>query len=417
MFDHTLKSLFAFPGKTDGNVAMTFGLMALPFLATIGAAIDIGQAISTQRKLQALVDTAAIAGARLPATSNQNRIAAATHIFEKNLDDSGLIGVTKTVSGSNAEVTVEAALQLPTAIMKLFGHDYFNLKSRAAARAQVDNGGIACLLALNETIADGLHMQGINKTSSDKCWAWVNSNNPTSINAAGAAIGTAQGFCTYGGVVGDEHFSPTPFRGCSRMEDPFAEKFRTYSPPVGDCVATNLQLKSGDHVLQPGIYCGNTTLKPHANVQLMPGTYVFQDGTLEIQAQSSVTGEEATLYFRGSDTALHLRGGGSLDLRAPTSGSLAGFAIVDRRIYSEPIHETVIQGGGRIKIEGIAYTPQWRMNISGNGAMNDESLCFAMIADHFYLEGNGQLHIRSDCEEAGLPQLMPKIKTGPLLLQ
>jgi len=264
-----------------------------------------------------------------------------------------------------------------------------------------------------------LHLQGINKSSSENCWAWVNSSSPTSINASGSALGTAQGFCTHGGIVGADHFSPRPYGECDRLEDPFREKFLTYNPPSGECTFTDLELKSGVHTLSPGIYCGNTVLKPNAYVTLQPGTYVFRNGYLEVQGQSSLTARDTTLFFSGYDTRLVVRGGGNIDLRAPETGQLAGFAIVDRKTdwSNSNIYETIIQGGGRIKMEGIVYAPQWRVNISGNGGMNEESSCFAMIADHFYLEGNGRLNVRSSCEEAGLPQLMPKIKSGPQLLQ
>ena len=40
-----------------------------------------------------------------------------------------------------------------------------------------------------------------------------------------------------------------------------------------------------------------------------------------------------------------------------------------------------------------------------------------MVADSFYMEGNGKLYVRSNAEAAGLPNIMPKIPTGPLLLR
>lgn len=215
--NRAIKLLFAFKNENKGNVAMLFGLFILPMFATIGMAIDYGQAITAHQKLQTLVDKAAIAGARLPATNSANRIKAAKDFFADNLIHSGLDGVTSEIEGNNAQVSVSAAYRKPTAIMKLFGHTHFDLSANALARAQVDNGGVACLLALNETTSNGLHMQGINKTSSDNCWAWVNSDNPTSINASGAALGTAQGFCTHGGVVGADHFSPRPYSECDRL--------------------------------------------------------------------------------------------------------------------------------------------------------------------------------------------------------
>ena len=38
-------------------------------------------------------------------------------------------------------------------------------------------------------------------------------------------------------------------------------------------------------------------------------------------------------------------------------------------------------------------------------------------ADTFYMEGNAKFHIKSDAAAAGLPDLMPKIKNGPVILE
>ena len=59
--------------KRGGNVAMLFGLMLIPVLAVTGGAVDYGRAVAAKSRLQGIVDAAANAGARLPATANQNR--------------------------------------------------------------------------------------------------------------------------------------------------------------------------------------------------------------------------------------------------------------------------------------------------------------------------------------------------------
>ena len=41
----------------------------------------------------------------------------------------------------------------------------------------------------------------------------------------------------------------------------------------------------------------------------------------------------------------------------------------------------------------------------------------AMVADHFYMEGNGKMYLRSNPTESRQPDILPKIPTGPLLLQ
>ena len=114
---------------------------------------------------------------------------------------------------------------------------------------------------------------------------------------------------------------------------------------------------------------------------------------------------------------MDVRGGGEVDLKAPAKGELAGFVLVDRKWPGSTINESEFQGGGRIKLEGVAYVPQWRVNISGNGEMNNESRYLAFVADHFYMEGNGKFYINADAAGAELPDLMPRIKNGPLLLE
>src|SRR5262249_21154779 len=156
-------------------------------------------------------------------------------------------------------------------------------------------------LALNPTTSDGLHLQGINKFSEQNCWAWVNSTSSTAINAVGAATGSAQGFCSAGGVLGAEHFTPAPFTGCDPLEDPFAGM---RAPTAGSCAQSNLVLKNGSYTLNPGTYCGGITLKPQASVTFNPGVYIIKDGVFEVQGQASASGSGVVFVFAGSGSQL-----------------------------------------------------------------------------------------------------------------
>lgn len=400
-----------------GNVGPIFALMVFPMVAMIGAAIDFSRALTAQVSLQQATDAAVVAGARIPATANQNRTAAAESMFNVAVQERGLANVTKTVQATNAKVNVNATYNHPTVTLSAFGINNIKVEARSSGQSQIENGGVACMLSLNPTTSDGLHLQGINKTSAKNCWTWINSTSATSINAVGASAGTAQGFCTAGGVTGAEHFTPAPFTGCEAMEDPFYSKFAS-SYPDDNCTTGGVSFNNGTHAMLPGVYCGNVILKPQANVTMAPGTYVIVGGYLEVQAGSSLTGNGVTIFFRGSNTRMSVKGGGNVDLKAPAIGPWAGFVLVDRRLSSfGEIRETEINGGGTVKIEGVAYVPQWRFNVGGNGDMNQTSKYFAIVADHFYMEGNGKLFINSDAVAAGLPDLMPKIKSGPTLLE
>ncbi len=405
-----------FSRNEKGSVTLPFAAIFVPLIAFSGIAVDYSQALAVRKELQSIADSTVIAGARLPATSKEHRLEDAQHMLNAALANANLKDATARIEANNANVQIEINYTYKTNLMGILGVEKMDLSVVSGAQSQVENGGVACLLALNETTPDGLHLQGINKVSSRNCWSWINSNSPTAINAVGASMGTGQGFCSHGGATGADHFSPQPFTECEKLDDPFKDRFG-YDPASGaECQHTNMVLKSGTYELTPGVYCGNTVLKPQANVTMRHGLYIFKGGYLEVQGQASLKGDGVTLYFNGNKSQFIVRGGGSAELKAPREGEYAGFVLVEPNPVSDDVRETIIQGGGRLKIEGVLYAPKWRINISGNGDMNQEAKYFAMIADHFYMEGNGRLYIQSDANGADLPDLMPRIKSGPRLL-
>jgi hypothetical protein len=235
--------------------------MMMPFVAMMGAAVDYGRAVHAQSEIQSVIDGAAIAGARLPATDSANRQWAAEKFFAAGLALTNLTGVEAEIISSNAEVKVDAWYAQPTVVLSLLGIEEIGIEVESTARAQVDNGGVACLLALSPDSSDGLHLQGINQAAAENCWVWVNSIHASSINAVGASQATAQGFCTAGAATGTEHFAPSPFTACAAMADPFEERFASQHPAADACTRNNVQLKSRTYTLSPGVYCGNTVLK------------------------------------------------------------------------------------------------------------------------------------------------------------
>ncbi|MBU2582008.1 MAG: pilus assembly protein [Alphaproteobacteria bacterium] len=405
-----------FRRKEDGQIAIAFALALVPMLSVVGAAIDIGQAFTYKKQLQELTDAASVAGARLPATSNDNRMNAIVTNFNQNASAKNLVDLLPEFKANNAEVSVKATATSPTSILKLIGVEGIPVEAQTRARSQVQNGGVICLLALDADAEEGLHLQGINKMSQQDCWAWVNATSDTAINAVGASTGKAQGFCVAGGVIGADHFAPPPFRGCDPYADPFAGKFTGAAAPfVGECTESNLKVKNTYKVLWPGTYCGGINIGVHAEVLFMPGTYVFKDGPLDMDAQSSALGVGVTMYFTGSNTGIDIKSGSNLVLRAPTSGSLESFVFIQDPA-SNPGAVVSIQGGGHVKLEGVLYAPTWNVSIGGNGEVNQEAKFWTMVAASFHMEGNGQLYINSDAEAIGMKNVMPKIPTGPLIM-
>src|SRR3954451_7141871 len=93
---------------------------------------------------------------------------------------------------------------------------------------------------------------------------------------------------------------------------------------------------------------------------------------LQVQAQASVKGTGVTFYLSGSNAALDLRGGGSIDIAAPISGTYGGIAIMQDP-NSAPGATSVITGGGSVRFVGILYLPTQVVSLQGNGQIGNAS--------------------------------------------
>ena len=405
-----------FNEQIDGNVGIFFALALIPMLSIIGASIDLGQAYTYKKQLQELTDAASVAGARLPATSNDNRMNAIVTNFEHNAATKNLINLKPEYTANNAEVGVKATATSPTTILKLLGVDGIPVEAKTRARSQVQNGGVICLLALDENAPEGLHLQGINKMSQQDCWAWVNSKADTAINAVGASTGKAQGFCVAGGVLGADHFAPPPFRGCDPYADPFKDKFASNSPYVGDCTKTNLRIKNTYAVLTPGTYCGGINIGVHAQVLFMPGTYVIKNGMLDMDAQSSAVRHRCDLLLhRHQHRHRHQE---RLRLGSPCTDQR-----FLRKLRVHPGQD--IQPGRRRSIFRAAVTSNSKASFMHRPGKSRSAATAKSTRKpssgpwspaSFHMEGNGQLYINSDAEAIGMKNVMPKIPTGPLIM-
>ena len=68
----------------NGNVAITFGLAAVPLFGALGAALDYSRISGSQSTLQSAMDASVLAGL---AAASGNEIATATRIFNANFND------------------------------------------------------------------------------------------------------------------------------------------------------------------------------------------------------------------------------------------------------------------------------------------------------------------------------------------
>ena len=395
-----------------GVVAIIFGLSLLPAVFATGMAMDYGMAMRAKTSLQAATDAAALAGATLLGASTDARTTLATNVFNSNLPSFMNGKATATVQSTLDNVAVAGHFTLDTSFMRLAGVNNFDLAANANVLIDtaVTDGSI-CLLALDSSpYVSGIALGG-NSTIADKnCWAWSNSTSNQSLNAWGSSDATAAGFCTAGGVYGSSRFTPAPLTSCAQRPDPFVT---LAMPAIGGCEYNSKQYNNGTWTVSPNasgvtVFCNGLDLKPQADVTFPAGIYVIKNGKFSIQAQSTARGTGVMFVFSGVEAYLEVKGGGNADLKAPVTGTYAGFLMIDNR-NDTPEIATNVTGGGSITLEGIVYQPSRALTIGGNGQINQNSKYFAMVAKNYSLGGTGDLYMKTDYAAAGFPDLLPKV--------
>jgi len=176
-----------------GTVAVLFGLALIPVALAAGISIDYARALTARHQLQNAADAAAIAGARIPATANQNRANAARIAFEANLAQTPLTGV---VPGDRKPRTRQSSsrfLSAPTNFTASRDRiDRLTVSTPSKLADRERRRGLPPRLKL--TTRTGLHLQGINKQTARERLGVGEFKQFAAINAVGASAGKAQGF-------------------------------------------------------------------------------------------------------------------------------------------------------------------------------------------------------------------------------
>ena len=120
-----------------GTTAVIFALTLVAVMMGVGAAVDYSRAAKARAHLQALVDAAALAGARLAnATESQRQVAAMAYFGSANSGDP-----TASVAVANGTVTVNAQSALAASLLGVVGIDQIPIAAQATAAMQATTAG------------------------------------------------------------------------------------------------------------------------------------------------------------------------------------------------------------------------------------------------------------------------------------
>lgn len=423
-----------FTSDNAGNLSIFMALSAIPFLAAVGIAIDYSRGVSAQQGLQQIADAAALAAAAGDNQTVQQRRDTALQYVAANEDVlSGVeikdrtvnIGpntvdviLTANIEGTISKVIAKNTTQgsAETAGNETYDGDY---DVGAASKAAFGADSYMCLEALHTTAKNSIYFYGNVEFLASDCAVHTNSNHTQAMYTQGNAYAEASGFCAVGGWVGSG-YSETPTGGCPVRPDPYTTYVTAADAAMASATTrSNSKLTFKNNApagatLQPGIYNGGISIETSGKVTLMPGTYYIRNGGFSMSSSSELYGYGVTIYLVGNGptqggsknpSVLTIGSQSIVDLKAPTSGSLASIILMQSPTSNanDVAGISTITSGGDVNIEGGVYFPQQTFSIHANGDMNVDSDYFPIISKKFEMGGTATLFVDMDWEAAGFP--------------
>ncbi len=395
----------------NGGVAIMAALL-MPVLALgMGLGAETGYQYMTQRNLQYATDLAAHAGGvRLRAGDGKAAIdAAALHVATVAgfvIDDGTFILNTPPATGPNTgnPRSVEVLLTKTQArfFSALIDSEPVLIGARAVANVTA-SGSTACVLALSPTIARAITVSGSTDVSLEGCDVASNSNAADAFWMANSMARLAVG-CVHavGGAQTNSSLQlldcPTPNEYAPVVRDPYADLAEP-STNVPCETDKDVSVFEPSYAHPSGVpamrICGGLDIK--TKVTFKPGLYIIDGGDLTLNAngtvssdEAGITAEGATFYLTGS-AKLKFTGNGSLNMQAPITGPYSGILFFASRSQTGLTHE--IRGNSGSTTQGALYAPTSAISFSGNSTTTNG--CTQIIGLTVEFTGNSAL--RSSC--------------------
>ncbi len=143
----------SFASAKGGNVAMMFGLLAIPIVGLVGSAVDYSRANSAKAAMQSAADATALMLSKQAANLTTSEIASkATSYFNAlfNRTDVNNVSITPTYTTTGgSQVVITATGAMPTTILKAIGFANFNID--VASTVKWGNTRLRVALVLDNT--------------------------------------------------------------------------------------------------------------------------------------------------------------------------------------------------------------------------------------------------------------------------
>jgi Flp pilus assembly protein TadG len=409
----------------------SFVITALSFPVILGFAglgLDATMWYMGKRQNQTIADSAAVAG-RIALSRDASlsqgdleivvRGAAADNGFVHG--SHGAVTVNNPpAAGPNAGdanfIEVVIAQQAQTYFSGMMLNESFMVRTRAVTG--ISTFGSHCVVALDPTADGAITVTGTADLTSD-CGMASNSSSDQAILVTGSASLTAQPLQSHGDIYKSStatvSYDAPPQPLSERVEDPYAGVLPGLQADPSCVGASAAVFGKKDSPLAPGRFCGGLSIEGggSASFELLPGTYILDNGDLTVSGSLNVIGEGVTFIITAMDVAdlgvVEFTGTGSIDLRAPadaSEGEYPGMLVIQDPYvpgahgYS-PMPLSRMSGGADMSLDGAIYLPDQEINYTG-GSSGGVS-CTLIVARKVTFDGSVFLdNDATACAEAGV---------------
>ena len=393
-------NIFVRFGRDESGSYLVITAILLPVLTgLVGLGTDYGLWLKVHRQMQNAADTAAYSAAVAMTNGGGNATTQAQGVAGSQGFINGSSGVVINVnspptSGSHTGTTgaIEVLIQQPQVrfFSALMSSGALVVKARAVAIP--GSNGTGCVVALNKSTSGAVTVQGTSNITLTGCALYDDSASGSALTVGGSGTLSAQDINVSGGISGRDKITATGsiVTGASPIADPYASVSKG---SFSGCDYTNATAKN-TVTLNPGVYCQGLSLNAGANVTLNPGVYYIDQGSLSVNGGATLTGTGVTLVFTSSTGSNYanatINGGATVNLTAPTTGSMAGIvAFGDRNMPTGTSFK--FNGGSNQIFTGALDLPSADVQFAGGS--NTSKACTQLVADTVTFTGNSQFAI------------------------
>ncbi len=143
-----------FRSSEDGHVGVMFGFSLIPLITAMGMSIDYSSAINAKTRIQAALDSAALAGGRMLQTTGSASEAEAAALKHFNASVGNSVDATLTVDGIDpiqGTIKLSGVANVPTTFTSIIGVDNIKVVSSTEAVLAVGDKDIEISMMLDVT--------------------------------------------------------------------------------------------------------------------------------------------------------------------------------------------------------------------------------------------------------------------------